>query len=96
MDAGLPFPWVSFYIKTIPTSHVKGAHCNTDSLHLMHEREFMSPHFLEEEKKPKEANNNFERGICEAEDGRYGCEQTVPSAVWKPGWKEAPASRQHK
>lgn len=32
---------------------MKGAHGNTDSLHLMHESEFMSPHFSEEEKKSK-------------------------------------------
>lgn len=45
------------HIKIIPTSQVKGAHCNTDSLHMMHnyESEFMSPHFSEEEKKGKDS-----------------------------------------
>lgn len=47
----------------------------------------MSPHFLkEEEKKAKKANDdNLESGICEAEGGGCGCEQTVPSVVQRPG-----------
>lgn len=77
----------------------EGSDCNSDSLHLTHIMRVHLCHltFYKKRKKAEKANNDyFERGICEAEDGGCGCEQAVPSAVWRPGRKGAPASRQHK
>lgn len=86
------------HIKTIPISHVKGALCSTGSLHLTRIIRVNLCHFtFWKRRKAKKANDdNYERGICKAEDGGCGCEQTVPSVVQRPGRKGALASRQHK
>lgn len=52
-----PMDFILPPIKIIPTSQVKGAHCNTDSLHMMHIMRVSSCHltFQKKRKKSKES-----------------------------------------